>query len=65
LTKLKVFFPVFDFLACKIAEIIALWERLINVNGMLPYQVLHIMSKPYFGGKSLSAFEVVDVLEGC
>lgn len=49
----------------EVGEVIALRKYFVDVQVVLPDQVLHVMSQPYFGGQSLSPFKVVYLLERC
>lgn len=65
LAKLDLTQEVFELLALKVSQIIALWEHLIDVQVMLPYQVLHGVCQPNFGGERLGPFKMVELLEAC
>lgn len=56
---------VFELLALEVGQIIALWEHLIDIQVMLPYQVLHGVCQPDFGGERLGPFKMVELLEAC
>jgi hypothetical protein len=59
LAELHLTQEVFELLALEVGQIIALWEHLIDIQVMLPYQVLHSVRQPNFGGERLGPFKMV------
>lgn len=66
LTELHLTQEVLELFGVWLGQIIALREHLVDVQSMLPHQVLHAVRKPHFGCQSLCSFEVIQLLEtGC
>lgn len=54
---------IFDFITFQVTKIIALREERIDINTcMLPYEILHVVSKADLGGEGFGPLEVVQVL---
>jgi hypothetical protein len=58
----EILHEVLHLISLDVAQIVALREELINVEAVLPHQVLHVVRQPDLGSQALSPLKVVQVL---
>ena len=62
LAEAEVLLEILHLVSLQVTQIVTLWEECIDVDGMLPYKILHVVRQPHLGGQRFGPLKVIHML---